>query len=152
VDGKFEILLKLTNIALDKPDGVIKDTIYPEVSKELLEALVLDLSHRGNWYQKQIRNKMCQLYSMGNRKEILKLIMLFNFEGENSSDMEVLSAISLIKDNADSATQNYVINSTELDSIIPENWRDLALDIGQGLKQIRKSFFELSVSSILKKS
>ena len=64
VEGKFDILLKLTEAALDYPDGMIKNTIYPVVDIETLKLIKADLSQRGNWYKKQVRTKMRSLYSV----------------------------------------------------------------------------------------
>lgn len=54
VDGKFDILYQLSSTALNNPTGIIQDTIYPEVSCETLDRLVVELKSRGKWYEKQV--------------------------------------------------------------------------------------------------
>ena len=39
VSGKFDILYLLAGTALDNPQGVIQDEIYPKVSQETLQKL-----------------------------------------------------------------------------------------------------------------
>ena len=50
VKGKFDILYNLAQLSVDTPQGIIADTIYPNVSKETLNELAEELKHRGHWY------------------------------------------------------------------------------------------------------
>ncbi len=74
VQGKFDILSQITDVAIAKPEGIIKDTIYPIIDPETLKQLKINLSQPGQWYQKQIRTKMRSLYSHGSRAELLDLL------------------------------------------------------------------------------
>lgn len=68
VNGKFDILYKLSISALENPTGIIQEKIYPEVGQETLSNLVRELYFKGKWYQTQVHIKMHSLYSHAHRK------------------------------------------------------------------------------------
>jgi hypothetical protein len=150
VEGKFEILLKLTSISLENPDGIIKSTIYPAVSKELLEELEVDLMHRGHWFKNQVRNKMCRLFSVGNRKEILDLLSLFEFNADKEEDHFLLTAINFIKTNKDSS-KPYNLEKTPVDQVIPGHWLDFVMDNSSKNPKLNKYNYELVVCNEVRK-
>lgn len=63
VNGKFDILHKLARVSANRPDGIIRETIYPEVGRDTLDNLATELSYQGRWYQHHVSLKMCSLYS-----------------------------------------------------------------------------------------
>ena len=68
VDGKFDILYKLSVSALENPTGMIQEKIYPEVGQETLKNLVKEFYFKGKWYQTQVHMKMHSLYSHATEK------------------------------------------------------------------------------------
>jgi len=81
VNGKFDILYTLANTALENPSGIIKDTIYPKVSKETLSDLAKELiSNKGTC---QAQRKMRSLYSHAHRRALLMLLEIFVFRTNN---------------------------------------------------------------------
>ncbi len=66
--GKFDVLLTLASTAVAKPQGIIEDEIYPNVSKQKLEAIVNDISHNNKWYQNAVKLETLSLYSHNNRR------------------------------------------------------------------------------------
>lgn len=99
VNGKFDILCKLSSIASEKPKGVIEKEIYPAVSQDTLANLSSELKSRGKWYQTELYNKMRSLYAHGHRRLLLLLLDIFDFRVENAKDQPLLDAILFIKEN-----------------------------------------------------
>ena len=96
VQGKFDILFQITDVAIAKPEGIIKDTIYPIIDPETLKQLKIDLSQRGQWYQQQVRTKMRSLYSHGSRTELLDLLTHLPIEVSEYENKVMLDAIQFI--------------------------------------------------------
>jgi len=129
VDGKLDILYKLTEAALDHPYGVIKDTIYPVVDIETLRRIKEDLSHRGNWYKKQVRKKMRSLYSRGSRTELLDLLSLLKFNARDDDGKALLAAINFIIKHRDTAGNVYKVGEeAPLAHVIPNDWLDFIVE------------------------
>jgi len=130
VEGKFDILLKLTETALDNPDGMIKDTIYPVVDIETLKRIKADLSQRGNWYKKQVRTKMRSLYSRGSRTELLNLLSLLKFNTRGDEDKALLSAINFIIKHRDTTGNIYKGDEQPpLTHVISNDWLGFVIEV-----------------------
>ena len=129
VDGKLDILYKLTEAALDHPYGVIKDTIYPVVDIETLRRIKEDLSQRGNWYKKQVRKKMRSLYSRGSRTELLNLLSLLKFNARDDDDKALLAGINFIIKHRDTVGNVYKGDEqAPIAHVIPDDWLDFIME------------------------
>jgi hypothetical protein len=58
VAGKNGLLYNLAEVALNHPEGVIKEVIYPVVSEQKLRDLVKEFKSTGPAYRKQVQTVM----------------------------------------------------------------------------------------------
>lgn len=128
VKGKLATLLFLAKQSIDYPDGVIKETIYPEISKDRLSDIITDLGEDGHWYRNQIKVKALSLYSHNNRRIVWHLINVLNF-GADPQLSKILKAINFLKkmnaDDTDKKTiylKQRLYHPILLKNIIPLNW------------------------------
>lgn len=129
VDGKFDILYKLAETAVEHPTGIIKDTIYPKVSKEKLECLTKELmSNKSAWYEQQVQRKMVSSYSHSHRRVLLKLLEIFSFDANNEYK-PVLQAIKFIIGNK-GIKDKYYANAKEVPALdsIDNKWRSQVIE------------------------
>jgi TnpA family transposase len=128
VKGKMGTLLSLAKQSIDHPDGVIKETIYPEISKDRLTEIVIDLGEDGQWYRNQVKAKALSLYSHNNRRILWALIHALDF-GAEPQLFKILKAINFLKKmNAEGDSEKAIslkerlYNPILLKGIIPDNW------------------------------
>ncbi|MCE3238944.1 MAG: hypothetical protein K0R24_1925 [Gammaproteobacteria bacterium] len=128
VKGKMGTLLALAKQSIDHPDGVIKETIYPKISKDRLTEIVIDLGEDGQWYRNQVKAKALSLYSHNNRRIVWTLINALEF-GAEPELFKFLNAINFLKKmNADEAGEKTIslkqrlYNPILLKNIISDNW------------------------------
>jgi hypothetical protein len=153
VNGKFDILYKLSVSALENPTGIIQDKIYPEVGQDTLSNLVKELYFKGKWYQTQVHLKMHSLYSHAHRRTLLTLLDSLSFKTNLNDSKPLLEAINIIKFNRDSSHEYY---SDDIDvpvkNVIPNEWLSLVIIKSEnGLQQINRINYEISVLQELKK-
>lgn len=128
VKGKMGTLLSLAKQSIDHPDGVIKETIYPKISKDRLSEIISDLGEDGDWYRNQVKTKALSLYSHTNRRSIWALMSVLRF-GADPQLSKILKAINFLKKvNNEDADEN-ILSLKErlyapilLENIIPLNW------------------------------
>ena len=146
VDGKFDVLEKLAVLSTENPKGIIEDKIYPTISKEKLEEVILDLQHRGSkWYQDQVREKMHTTYAYGNRGSLLAIMGTLQMSEDSIDYKPILSAISFINEYWDESDLAYYINIPPLDGVIPQSWYDMVVSIKNGKLRVNKYNYELVV-------
>ena len=151
VDGKFDILEKLAVLSAENPKSIIEDKIYPTITKEKLEEVIVDLQHRGSkWYQDQVREKMHATYAYGNRGSLLAIMGTLQMSEDGVDYKPILSAISFINEHRDESDLSYYVNIPPLDGIIPQSWYDMVVSIKNGKLRINKYNYELVVLEQLK--
>ena len=128
VKGKMGTLLALAKQSIDHPDGVIKETIYPEIPKDRLAEIVIDLGEDGQWYRNQVKAKALSLYSHNNRRIVWALINALDF-GAEPQLLKILKVINFLKKmNADETGEKTISLKQRLytplllKNIIPINW------------------------------
>lgn len=153
VNGKFDILYKISSAALANPAGVIEDKIFPEVGKETLMDLVKELYYKGHWYQTQLHTKMHSLYSHAHRAKLLKLLDAFSFKTNLNDSKNLLEALKIIKHNGDSTDEYYPATITPpLTNVVPSEWHNVVVIKGEdGSKKINRVNYELAVFQELTK-
>lgn len=104
VDGKFDILYKLSVSASENPTGVIQEIIYPQVGQEILKNLAKELYFKGKWYQTQVHMKMHSLYSHASRKMLLALLDSFTLKTNLNASIPLINGIQTIKHTATFST------------------------------------------------
>ena len=153
VNGKFDILYKISVSALENPTGIIQEKIYPEVGQETLSNLVKELYCKGKWYQTQVHTKMHSLYSHAHRKTLLVLLDAFLLKTNLSNSKPLLEAINIIKSNSDSCNEYYSDDIIiPIKNVIPNEWQNLVIVKSEnGLQKINRINYEMAVLQELKK-
>jgi hypothetical protein len=128
VDGKFDILYKLSLSALENPTGIIEEKIYPEVGQETLSNLVKELYCRGKWYQTQVHIKMRSLYSHANRKALLTILDALVLNTNLNDSKPLLEAINLIKSTRDLSGEYFPDKiDIPIENVVPKEWQNLVI-------------------------
>lgn len=63
ISGKTNILFRLAKAVADKPDGTIREVIFPVVSEQTLRDLVKEYKSTGSAYQQKVQAVMRSSYS-----------------------------------------------------------------------------------------
>ena len=153
VNGKFDILYKLADTAVENPDGIIKDTIYPKVSKETLGNLAKELISKGTWYEQQVQRKMVLSYSHAHRRILLKLLEIFVLQTNIDEYKPILRAIEFIIKNKDIKDKYYAYDQEEVPAIdlIEHKWYSQVIeekkdtDRGNKKKIIHRINYEIAI-------
>jgi TnpA family transposase len=144
VNGKFDILKKLAIATVNNPTGIIEETVYPEVSREVLLEIINDLQHRGKWYQQQVNTKIQTNYVHGNRKILLSILQLLSLHEDHGTYKPLLKAIKFINKHWQTDSENYK-TMPPMDEIIPDSWLNM-VSSKQGDKEVVNKYnYEIAV-------
>ena len=152
VDGKFDILCSLAMIALNHPDGIIQETIYPEVGKEKLGDIVKEHNSKGKWYENQVHKKMHSMYSHAHRRILLTLLDAIDFKSHLKESQPLLDAIQFILMNREISSYFYPKNLTPpIKKVISSEWESLVVIKEDGVTQTHRINYEIAVLQELHK-
>ncbi len=108
VHGKTGLLFKLAEVAVEQPEGVIKDVLYPKVGLETLKNLVKEYKSSGKAYQEEVHQVVRRSYGNHYRRMIVPLLDTLEFRSNNSSHKPVLDALSFLKSNREHRSQYFI--------------------------------------------
>ena len=97
VAGKTRLLYKLAKAARAKPEGVMKDVIYPAVSEVILDDLIKESEVEGN-FDKTVRLVTRNSYGYHYRRIVPLLLEALEFKCNNERHRPVMQALELLTD------------------------------------------------------
>ncbi len=152
VAGKNGLLFRLAEAALDHPDGVIKEVVYPVVSEEKLRDLVKEFQSTGPAYRKQVQTVMRNSWRSHYRRLLPRLLDTLEFRSNNDAHRPVIDALALLKKYADSKTRNYPLEErVPLNGIVLGPWKDAIHDEDKrGVRRVNRVIYEICVLRILR--
>ncbi len=144
VHGKNRLLYKVAEASIEKPDGKVKEVIYPVAPEQTLRDLVQEFKSGGS-YEQKIQTIMRGSYSHHYRRMIPFILKTLLFCATNETSKPVLAALNLMRKYAD---KNMVLypeaEKIPLDSIVPDDWLE-AVKQGQRVNRINYELCALKV-------
>jgi TnpA family transposase len=154
VSGKTNLLFRLAEAAVDKPDGTIREVVFPVVSEQTLRDLVKEYKAGGSGYQQQVQKAMRGPYSKHYRRMVPVILKHLAFCSNNEVHQPIIQALELLKKYIDvPLTQPHFVSSetVPLDEIVPATWRKAVVtsDKTGKTEQVSRVNYELCVLQTL---
>lgn len=132
VSGKMGTLLVLAKKAIEHPDGVIGDIIYPVVPQERLSAIVNDLGDDEDWYQMLVKAKALSLYTHNNRKLVWLLAETLDFDAEPKhysllKTLKFVTRLRQLETTREAKIKQRLYNIGILEQLVPKPWQSLVI-------------------------
>ena len=84
VHGKTTLLFRIAEAAVDNPDGVVKDVVFPVVGEQTLHDLVREFKATGAAYQKEVHTTIRSSYGNHYRRMLAPLLDGLEFRSNNA--------------------------------------------------------------------
>lgn len=150
VTGKTNLLFQLAEAALDNPDGIIKNVLYPIASEETLRNIVKEWKAGGPLYRQQLRIVIRNSYRLHYRRLLPKLLSTLEFRSNNEIHRPVMEAIEVLKKYAGKKKRRFPINKVPLEGIIQPLWRDIVIEkTSTGKQRVNRITYEICVLQAL---
>ena len=151
VHGKIAILFKLAEAALDNPDSLVKDALFPIVGEQTLADLVKEYKATGPAYQKQIHTIIRASYSSHYRRMMPKILEILTFKSNNQIHRPVIDALELLKKRRDSHQQYFSLDEVPIENVIRQKWQDIVVEKdSNGVERVNRINYEISVLQALR--
>lgn len=157
IEGKQTILLNLAKVAIDNPDGIIKEVIYPVVGSETLQEIIKE-SKLIRGYKEQIYTLMRASYGSYYRRMLAPILGNISFQSNNTAHQPVLEALKTLKKYLDSTVIYYPIQEKiPIKGVVKPGWQDLIVEKLENkargnkvLKRINRINYEIAVLKALR--
>jgi TnpA family transposase len=155
VSGKTNLLFRLAEAVVDKPDGTIREVVFPVVSEQTLRDLVKEYKSTGSAYQQKVQKLMRSSYSKHYRRILPAILKHLEFSSNNELHRPIVRALELLKKYVDVKSAQVHFAPTEdipLDEVVPGTWRSVVVkkDTAKKTEQVNRINYELCVLQTLR--
>lgn len=143
----LDALYRMAEVAYDKPEDVIRDAIYPVVSRDQLETLIKIRQIQKNM-KSDIHQTLMRSYSGYYRKQIFDIINAIEFRSNNQ---EILDSLALIKQYENSKREYYPLEERiVIEKLVNKDDQAFVCGIGDKKGLIRRKDYEYTILKLLK--
>ena len=129
VSGKQNLLFELAGAALEKPDGIVREVVFPVVGEQTLRDLVKEAKATGPTYRTTLRTVIRNSYKGHYRRMVPHILQRLEFRSNNEHHRPVIQALDLLKRYADSKLQTFPAEeAVPLDGIVRGLWREAVVE------------------------
>lgn len=152
VSNKYGILFNLAQKAVDNPEGIIRDVIFPVVSAQTLKDLIKEFKHTGPAYREKIHTVIRASYGSHYRRMVPEILSILHFRSNNEVHQPVIRALELIQRYADSGLHYFPVSEdTPIEGVIRSVNRDIVVEKDdKGQERINRINYEISVLQALR--
>ena len=112
-----------------RPDGVVREVVFPVASEQTLRDLVKEWKATGPAYRTTLRTVIRNSYGGHYRRMTPKVIQALEFRSNNEAHRPVIRAIELLRRHADSKERVFPADEdVPLDGIVNGLWRDAVME------------------------
>jgi TnpA family transposase len=153
VSGKTGMLFKIAEASLDKPEGVVRDVVFPVVSEERLAAIVKEWNSTGPLYRSRVQTRIRGSYRSHYRRLLSPLLNTLVFRSNNERHRPVIEALALLKRYLDRRVQYYPPEEgVPIAGVVPDAWRDAVVEFDlPDEARINRLTYEICVLQTLQK-
>ena len=129
VSGKQNLLFELAGAALEQPDGIVRDVVFPVVGEQTLRDLVKEAKATGPTYRTTLRTVIRNSYKGHYRRMVPQILQRLEFRSNNEHHRPVIQALDLLKRYADSKLQTFPAEEdVPIDGIVRGLWREAVVE------------------------
>lgn len=127
VHGKENLLFRVAEAATARPDGTVREVVFPVVGEDNLRNLVAEYKSSGSTYRRTLATTYRASYSNHYRRGLIRLLEVLEFRCENSH-RPVLDALALVHRHRRSTDLTYypVGEQVPVHAGLSGDWAELA--------------------------
>ena len=135
IRGKHRLLYEVAQVSIERPEGTVKEVIYPVAPEQTLRDLVQEFKADGS-YERKVQVLMRGSYSHHYRRMVPWILKTLTFSSTSTAPKPILAALELIRKYADKSQSHYPeTEDVPLDGIVPAAWLSLVKQ-GQRVNRI----------------
>jgi TnpA family transposase len=145
VNGKTGILFQMADAALNKPDGIVRDVLFPIVSENVLKALVKEFKNTGSAYRQKVYTVMRSSYSTHYRRMVPQILGTLEFRSNNDVHRPIIQALQIIEKYYDLGTHYFSdIDEVPIEGVIRPVMKDAVIEKDEnGKNRINRINYEI---------
>ena len=151
VRGKAGILFKVAEAAVGRPDGVVREVIFPVAGERTFEALVREARTLGTPRSRRVHTAVRASYGSYYRRMMPKLLAALDVRSNNGAHRPLLDALDAIRRAEGEGRQYFRADEIAIEGVIRPKWRDIVIEAAPGGGQrVNRINYEICVLQTLR--
>jgi TnpA family transposase len=152
VSGKQNLLFELAGAALDQPDGVVREVVFPVVGEQTLRDLVKEWKATGPTYRTTLRTVIRNSYKGHYRRMVPQILQALEFRSNNRRHRPVIQALDLLKRYADTKLHTFPVEEdVPIDGVARGLWREAIIEKdAEGRSRVNRITYEICALEALR--
>ncbi len=132
VRGKASILFRVAEAAVGRPEGVVREVIFPVAGEHTFEALVREARALGTPHSRRVHTAVRASYGSYYRRMMPRLLAALDFRSNNGAHRPLLDALDAIRRAEGEGRQYFRADEVAVEGVIRPKWRDIVLEDAPG--------------------
>src|SRR5271157_5610027 len=141
----------MAEAAVNQPDGVVRDVIFPVVGEHTFEALVREARALGTPPTRRVHTAVRASYGSYYRRMMPRLLAALDFRSNNDAHRPLLDALDAIRRAEGEGRQYFAADEIAIEGVIRPKWRDIVIeDAPGGGQRVNRINYEICVLQTLR--
>lgn len=146
ISNKTGILRKLVTAAVEKPDGIVREVLYPVVGEQTLKQLAQELGTTERVIERAVQQKVRRSYGHHYRRMVPPILKVLAFQSNNTTHRPLIEALTLLTRYVDDDATWYPAEETiPIDGVVPAAWRAEVIERERDVARVRRIPYEVCV-------
>ena len=132
VRGKASILFRVAEAAVGRPEGMVREVIFPVAGEHTFEALVREARALGTPHSRRVHTAVRASYGSYYRRMMPRLLAALDFRSNNGAHRPLLDALDAIRRAEGEGRQYFRADEVAVEGVIRPKWRDIVLEDAPG--------------------
>ena len=152
VTGKHNLLFELAGAALDQPEGIVREVVFPVVGEQTLRDLVKEWKATGPTYRTTLRTVIRNSYKGHYRRIVPQILQTLDFRSNNRHHRPVIQALDLLKRYADTKLHTFPAEEdVPIEGVARGLWREAVVEQdAEGRSRVNRITYEICVLEALR--
>lgn len=152
VGGKQNLLFGIAGAALDHPDGIVREVVFPVVGEQTLRDLVQEAKATGPTYRTTLRTVIRNSYKGHYRRMVPQILRTLEFRSNNRRHRPVIRALDLLKRYADTRLHTFPADEdVPIDGVARGLWREVVVEKdAEGRSRVNRITYEICALDALR--
>jgi TnpA family transposase len=143
VEGKMQILSRVAEAVVEKPDGIVREVIFPQVKEETFRNLVTEFRASGPQLRLLRQQTMHRKFARHYRRMLPGLLENLRFRSDNRFQ-PIIEALAMIHKHLGSHHKHFS-EDVPIDGIVTPSWREKVLEQVESETKVNRHYYEMCV-------
>jgi len=150
VEGKTDLLFRIAEAALQHPDGIVRDVLFPLAGESTLAALVKESKAGSPTFRHRIQTLIHRSYGHHYRRMLPLILDTLAFRSNNSAHRPVIEALDWARAHREDRRMLVPCSEIPIAGVVRAQLREILVEDGPDGERINRIDYEICVLQVLR--